>query len=267
MNVKVWNFRSNEFANDFRNSVQDTGFAVVTHHGIDHDLIKRAQIAWREFFLRDGEYKNQYASQEDGNQGYKGMKSEKAVGAKVADLKEFYHWRPGKVLPPEPFVETRRLFSQLEDIGLQLLDILDWKACCDGSDNTILRTLYYPAMKDCAVEPGSVRAAAHEDINFITLLVAATAAGLQVKDAKGNWHDVPHEENSIVVNIGDMLQLASKGFYKSTTHRVINPTDSKSDRISMPLFMHPHSNTLLADGFTAGEFLARRIAEIYGKAK
>jgi isopenicillin N synthase-like dioxygenase len=86
-------------------------------------------------------------------------------------------------------------------------------------------------------------------------------------DAKGVWHDVPHEENSIVVNIGDMLQLASNGLYRSTTHRVINPTDSRSDRISMPMFIHPHSDTLLADGFTAGQFLAERIAEIYGKAK
>jgi isopenicillin N synthase-like dioxygenase len=267
MNVKVCNFRSNEFASDFKNSVRDTGFAVVTHHGIDHELIKRSQHTWRQFFLSEQEYKNEYASQEDGNQGYKGMKTEKAVGAKVADLKEFYHWRPGKTLPPQQFVETNKLFSQLEDVGLQLLDVLDWKACCDGSDNTILRTLYYPALKDCTVEPGSVRAAAHEDINFITLLVAASAPGLQVLDAKGVWHDVPHEENSIVVNIGDMLQLASNGLYRSTTHRVINPTDSRSDRISMPMFIHPHSDTLLADGFTAGQFLAERIAEIYGKAK
>jgi isopenicillin N synthase-like dioxygenase len=267
MNVKVCNIRSNEFGTDFVESVTQTGFAVVTHHGIDHGLIKRAQITWREFFLRDQEYKDQYASQEDGNQGYKGMKSEKAVGAKVADLKEFYHWRPGKVLPPEQFVETSKLFSQLEDVGLQLLDHLKWRRCCDGSDNTILRTLYYPALKNCAVEPGSVRAAAHEDINFITLLVAATAPGLQVLDTKGKWHDVPHEENSIVVNIGDMLQLASRGLYRSTTHRVVNPTDSVSDRISMPLFMHPSSSTLLADGITAGQFLAQRIAEIYGHVK
>jgi len=266
MDVKVCNVRSNSFGIDFKDSVRETGFAVVTHHGVDHGLIKESQRVWREFFLSSLDYKNEFASTTDGNQGYKGMKTEKAVGAKVADLKEFYHWRPGKRIPPGVDTTTVRLFAQLEDLGLQMLSELDWRACCDGSNNTILRTIYYPAM-DFSAEPGAVRSAAHEDINFITLLVAASAPGLQVLDSKGKWHDVPHEENSIVVNIGDMLQLASRGVYKSTTHRVVNPSDSRSDRISMPLFVHPHSDTLLADGFTAGQFLAQRIAEIYGHVK
>lgn len=272
MNVKVCNARSNEFGIDFRKSIMDTGFAVITHHGIDHGLIREAQSSWRDFFLSDISEKQKFASTTDGNQGYKGMKSEKAVGAAVADLKEFYHWRPGKLIPDQVNLVTSKLFAQLEDIGLKALWNLEqsdtnYVSSCDKSDNTILRTLYYPALRDCPVEPGSVRAAAHEDINFITLLVAATAAGLQVLDSKGNWHDVPHEENSIVVNIGDMLQLASRGLYRSTTHRVINPTDSRADRISMPLFLHPASSTLLADGYTAGQFLAERIAEIYGAKK
>jgi isopenicillin N synthase-like dioxygenase len=275
MNVKVCNVRSNNYSMDFRDSVVNTGFAVLTHHGIDQSLIQETQAAWREFFLSPTNLKEQFASATDGNQGYKGMKTEKAVGAKVADLKEFYHWRPGKILPPGVTSPTERVFAQLEDIGLRCLSILDYyndfktnyTKSCDSSDNTILRTLYYPALKDCVVEPGSVRSAAHEDINFITLLVAATAPGLQVLDAKGKWHDVPHEENSIIVNIGDMLALSSRGLYKSTTHRVINPTDTGSDRISMPLFLHPHSDTLLTDGFTAGQFLAERIAQIYQQAK
>ena len=267
MNVKVCNFRSAWFSHDFQESLASTGFAVVTHHGIAESLIRETQDEWREFFLSPLSHKNQFASTTDGNQGYKGMKSEKAVGAKVADLKEFYHWRPGKVLPPGVQNTTTRVFAQLEDIGLQMLQTLKWRECCDGSNNTILRTLYYPAAVDCPVESGAVRAAAHEDINFITLLVAASAPGLQVLDKKGKWHDVPHEENSIVVNIGDMLQLASRGQYKSTTHRVINASDEQSDRISMPLFVHPHSDTLLSDGFTAGQFLAQRIAEIYGHQK
>jgi isopenicillin N synthase-like dioxygenase len=95
--------------------------------------------------------------------------------------------------------------------------------------------------------------------------VAASAPGLQVMDLRGRWHDVPHEENSIAVNIGDMLQLASDGLFKSTTHRVINPSDDTSDRISMPLFIHPHAMTPLAPGITAGQFLQERINEIYGK--
>jgi isopenicillin N synthase-like dioxygenase len=266
MNVKVCNLRDNSFGSDFRKSVMDTGFAVVTHHGIDKTFIRDTQDAWREFFLSDLSRKVDFIDQVDSNLGYKGFKSEKAVGAKKADLKEFFHYKPGGKLPAEVSSLNAIMFERLNDIGIQILRDLEWNKCCENSDNTILRTLYYPAM-DFAAEPGSVRAAAHEDINFITLLVAASAAGLQVLDTKGKWHDVPHEENSIVVNIGDMLQLASRGIYKSTTHRVVNPTDSKSDRISMPLFVHPHSDTLLSDGFTAGEFLAQRIAEIYQKTK
>jgi isopenicillin N synthase-like dioxygenase len=217
-----------------------------------------------------GPYKDQtdFVNQADGNLGYKGYQEREGRWRQSG--------RPEGILP----FQARRgsaarsvdhmntvMFELLNDLGLQMLwDILDWRQCCDGSTNTILRTLYYPAL-DFEAERGAVRAAAHEDINFITLLVAASAPGLQVLDTKGQWHDVPHEENSIVVNIGDMLALASKGAYKSTRHRVVNPSDSKSDRISMPLFVHPHPDTLLSDGFTAGEFLAQRIAEIYQQVK
>ena len=276
MNVRVCNVRGVSFASDFHESVTTTGFAVLTHHGIDHGLIRDTKAAWREFFTKPLAYKNDFANVDNGNQGYKGMKTEKAVGAEVADLKEFYHWRPGKVLPPEAIASTTRIFSQLEDLGGLCLNLLDYAnnfnteymESCEESDNTILRTIYYPPIKDCNAEPGAVRSAAHEDINFITLLVAASAPGLEVKDSFGGWHAVPHEENSIVVNIGDMLQLASKGKYKSTTHRVVNPSSGDGgDRISMPLFIHPHSSTLLADGFTAGQYLSERIAQIYQTVK
>lgn len=269
MEVKVCNLRSDNFALDFKQSVINTGFAVLTHHGIDEGLIRETQQAWRSFFLSEQSYKDRFINQKDGNMGYKGFGSERAVGARKADLKEFYHWKPVEKLPLELTALTTHMFGLLEDISGQILSTLEagYRECCENSDNTILRTLYYPALKNINVEAGAVRAAAHEDINFITLLVAASAPGLQVLDHEGGWHDVPHEENSIVVNIGDMLQLASKGLYRSTTHRVVNPDGSSTDRVSMPLFVHPHSNTLLSDGFTAGQFLAQRIAEIYNATK
>jgi len=272
MEVRVCNLRSNDFSGDFKKSVIDTGFAVVTHHGVDNGLIRDMQQIWREFFLASQPYKDSWSDLDDPNRGYKGFKTEKAVGATKADLKEFFHWHPGWPMPKEVSDATRQMFFQLEDVSGQLLSILDetanttYSKDCENSNNTILRTIYYPALNFDS-EPGAVRSAAHEDINHITLLVAASAPGLQVKDKEGNWHDVPHEENSIAVNIGDMLQLASRGFYKSTTHRVVNPSDSKSDRISMPLFVHPHAITLLADGFTVGQFLAERIAAIHQQTK
>ena len=272
MDVKVVNFRSNSVEQDILASVQDTGFVVLTHHGIDFGLIKEAQSSWRQFFLAAQDYKNAYLNPRNGNLGYKGFKGEMAVGAKKPDLKEYFHWRSGGRLPTEAAAVTMIMFEQLEDIALKVLGILDkkgerhdYRQSCEGSDNTILRSLYYPAL-DFSQEPDAVRAAAHEDINHITLLVAATSAGLEVKDAQGNWHAVPHEKNSIVVNLGDMLQLASGGIYRSTTHRVVNPDNSRSDRISIPLFVHPRSNTLLAPGTTAQEYLNQRIATIHGHA-
>jgi isopenicillin N synthase-like dioxygenase len=273
MEVKVCNLRSNEFEQDLLDSVINTGFVVLTHHGIDHGFIRETQMAWRLFFLNPQEYKDTFVNSADPNMGYKGMRQEKAVGAKKADLKEFFHWKPGQKMPHEVWALTQHMFYQLEDVGSKILSVLDkqgsrhdYQDSCYQSDNTIFRSLYYPAM-DFSQEPDAVRAAAHEDINHITLLVAASAPGLQVLDKKGDWHDVPHEENSIVVNIGDMLQLASRGLYKSTTHRVINPDNSRLDRVSMPLFVHPHSDTLLAEGKTAKQFLDERLAEIYLKTK
>lgn len=268
MKVKVCNLRDGSFDRDFLESIKNTGFAVITHHGIDSELIRKAQNMWRGFFLRAPEDKAFFVNKKDSNMGYKGMKQETALGAKKADLKEFFHWKPGQDIPITVSASTGKLFALLSDLSGRILSVLDkdggtsYRKACEDSDNTILRSLYYPAMK-FEQEVGAVRAAAHEDINFITLLVAASSAGLEVKDAQGNWHAVPHEENSIVVNIGDMLQLASGGRYKSTTHRVTNPGDSGQDRISMPLFVHPHSETLLAEGITAHKFLQERIAAIY----
>jgi isopenicillin N synthase-like dioxygenase len=237
MDVKVCSYESQDFEKDFIDSVINTGFAVITDHGISEDLIRETQSEWRQFFLSGSEIKNVFVNEEDGNMGYKGMGSEKAVGAKVADLKEFFHWKPGSKIPFNVSGLTQALFGELSYVGDDLLRIIDeldgtnYSEACWDSDNTLLRTLYYPSL-DFKKVNGAVRAAAHEDINFITLLVAASAPGLQVFEAnKNKWHDVPHEDNSIVVNIGDMLQLASKGKYISTTHRVVNPERSSQDRI------------------------------------
>jgi isopenicillin N synthase-like dioxygenase len=251
----------------------ETGFAVVTHHGLDYGLILETQAAWKTFFGKDKSYKNTFLNPSDPNMGYTGFRGEKAVGASTADLKEFYHWKPGQDLPMELASTTCRLYGILEgDIAGRLLyalkgigSTIDYSKVCQNSNNTLLRSLYYPALAECDVQEGAVRAAAHEDINFITLLVAASAPGLEVMDKSGVWHKVPHEENSIVVNIGDCLQLASGGELKSTTHRVINPEDFTSDRVSIPLFVHPRGNTILAPGITAQQFLDERLKEIYVK--
>lgn len=269
MEVKVANLRSAEFENDLIESITNTGFVVITGHGIHESLISRAQDDWRRFFKGHQKHKDMFINGNNPNMGYKGMRTEKAVGAKVADLKEYFHWKPEQEIPEILYNSTASLFVELELIADKILSIIDkengtnYANDCRESDNTIVRALYYPEI-DFETEPGAVRAAAHEDINCITLLVAASAPGLQVMDKNGKWFDVPHEDNSIVMNIGDMLQLASQGRYKSTTHRVVN---MPGDRISMPLFIHPHSDTVLAPGKTAAQYLAERIAQIHGSKK
>lgn len=273
MKVGVCDLKSESFEQDLLKSVINTGFAVVTQHDIDHGLIKDSQQAWKAFFNREQIFKNLFVNGNNTNMGYKGMGTETAMGAKVADLKEFFHWRPGEDLPEATFKSTVKMFFELESLGMKILSVLEkqtnsnyvWD--CNESANTILRTLYYPALQKVNKNTDAVRAAAHEDINHITLLVAATAPGLQVMDNQGRWHDVPHEENAITVNIGDMLQLQSNGLYKSTTHRVVNPQEESSDRISMPLFIHPHAHTMLTPGISAGKFLKDRLDAIYGAKK
>jgi isopenicillin N synthase-like dioxygenase len=273
MNVKVVDFKSQSFSKDFTDSLKNTGFAVLTNHGIPFSLIRATQDAWKKFFIEMPQsYRDSYVNSKDRNMGYKGFKSETAVGSNKADLKSFYHYKPQERLPSIADNETFSMFYLLENLGFKLVDAIDKDLKsnmlkeCRSSDKTILRVLHYPAM-DFSIEEGAVRAAAHEDINLITLLVAATAPGLQVLDQKGQWLDVPFQENSIIVNVGDMLQLLTDGKYKSTTHRVINPQNSLEDRISMPLFMHPNSDMILKDGFTAGAYLEERIRQIYGENK
>ncbi len=272
MKVSVCDMTDFDFETKLLKSVRETGFVVLTHHGIDYGLIKEAQHAWLQFFLENLTIKNMFVNLQNGNLGYKKMGTETAVGSKIPDLKEFFHWKPGSSCPGTAKAITEQMYTQLEDVSQQVLTVLarfsgaNYQDQCYKSDNTLFRSLYYPAMENMAnVEKGAVRAAAHEDINHITMLVAASAPGLEVKDVNGNWHSVPHEENSITVNIGDMLQLNSGGTFKSTTHRVVNASKENTDRLSMPLFVHPTSDTELQPGYTAGQFLKERIAQLYGK--
>ena len=109
-----------------------------------------------------------------------------------------------------------------------------------------------------------MRSSAHEDINLLTLLPAGTAPGLQVKDRAGAWHDVACDPSAVIVNSGDMLQMASGGYFRSTTHRVTNPTGAMraTSRYSMPLFLHPRPEVRLSATHTADDYLDERLAEI-----
>ena len=132
-----------------------------------------------------------------------------------------------------------------------------------GSKTNLLRIIHYPPFSG-KEDNRSLRAAAHEDINLITLLVAGTRPGLEAKDNNGTWHKITTDPGTIIVNIGDMLEEVSGGYYPSTTHRVVNPEkDSNNDsRYSMPLFLHPRNEVVLSKKYTAGNYLNERLEEI-----
>ena len=136
----------------------------------------------------------------------------------------------------------------------------------EGCDQTLLRVLHYPPLHGDE-DPGAVRAAAHGDINLLTILPAATEPGLQVLGKDGDWHDVPCDFGLLIVNIGDMLEEASGHYYPSTIHRVLNPTGigATKPRISLPLFLHPRRDVVLSERYTVGSYFEERMLELRGQ--
>ncbi|MBO6814954.1 MAG: isopenicillin N synthase family oxygenase [Rhizobiaceae bacterium] len=258
----------------FSKSLHETGFAILKGHPISKNEIDQMYKAWSNYFTKDDRFKD--AVQPGEVHGYYGYKSENAKGSAQKDLKEFYHVYESKPVPADVESETRSFQKKMIAIGAELLDWLDnhmpsetrsklsqsLTDMISGSEHNLLRVLHYPPLPD-NVEAGEVRAAAHEDINLITLLVTGSEPGLQAKDSKGDWHDVPCNSGYITINSGDMLSKATGGYYPSTPHRVVNPPDQENrSRYSMPLFVHPRPEVQLDEKQTAGEYLDERLREI-----
>lgn len=276
MKVLTVDFNDPKGSKLFTESLINTGFAVLANHPIKADLVREIYQEWSEFF--SSEEKFNYLFDKENQDGYFPLAiAETAKGYDIKDIKEFFHIYPWGRYPKNLSQKTKKLYSELLNLAEILLQWIEdhtpahiaadfsiplSKMIAD-SPKTLLRVLHYPPLQGNE-EEGAVRAAAHEDINLITLLVAATAPGLQVKDTKGNWHEVQCDPGTIVVNSGDMLQMCSKNFYRSTTHRVTNPTGpaAKEPRLSMPLFLHPRDNVRLSKDYVAIEYLNERLREI-----
>lgn len=275
MQVPVINFEDSKAPQDFTRSLKDTGFAVLRNHPVSAELISETYHGWQGFF--EGPGKEQYLFSTEHQDGYFPFGTENAKGSDLKDLKEFFHYYPWGRVPPALEDPTRMLSRALDSLAGQLLEWVEGQLPQEvteglseslsgmiiNSRRTLLRTIYYPALKGTE-ETGAIRAAAHEDINLITLLVGATEAGLEVQDVDGAWHPVPCDPGMIAVNTGDMLQMATGGFLPSTTHRVVNPAgaDSLRPRLSMPLFLHPRDEVKLNDHTTAKQYLDQRLQEI-----
>ena len=259
----------------FTRSLQETGFAVLKDHPITPDRIDRAYAAWGGFFSSEDKFG--FKVKPPSPEGYFPFRSENAKGATAKDLKEFFQVYPNTALPGAVEETTRDLYRDLVALGVTMLEWIETNTPPEvretfaeplpdmlrGSENSMFRILHYPGQSGEPPEPGATRAAAHEDINLITLLLAGSAPGLQAQDRTGAWHEVPCDPGMIAVNIGDMLQLASGGYYPSTTHRVVNPESGNTGaRFSMPMFIHPRSEVPLSPEKTAGQYLDERLREI-----
>jgi isopenicillin N synthase-like dioxygenase len=292
------------FSDSIGNAFNETGFVTITNHGLSKELINKLYEQVKALFALPEDVKKQYEIEElAGQRGYTGKNKETAKGFKVPDLKEF--WQIGQIDPeataskedypdnlvveelPEFNTTTEEVYQKLEATGKHLLraiavylqlpeNYFDDKV---EHGNSILRTLhYFPITDPDALPDDAVRAGAHEDINLITLLIGASADGLELLTREGNWFPVTAFGEDLVVNVGDMLQRLTNNKLKSTTHRVVNPPreQMKNSRFSVPFFLHPKADMDLTSlpstideahpkvypDITAGAYLDERLREI-----
>jgi isopenicillin N synthase-like dioxygenase len=207
--------------------------------------------------------------------------SETAKNHSQRDLKEFFHVFPWGRYPAEVSDAARRYYQAGSALATELLQWVQDQSppevraayslplphMIEGCEQTLLRILHYPPLNGSEPD-GALRAAAHGDINLLTLLPAANEPGLQVLGKDGGWIDVPCDFGLLIVNIGDMLAEASGHFYPSTVHRVLNPTGQGrfKSRISMPLFLHPRRDIVLSERYTVGSYFDERMRELRGRS-
>ena len=289
------------FVQSIGTAFQEIGFCAVRGHFLDKDLVSRLYTQIKLFFDLPEVIKRKYEHPEySGQRGYVSFGKESAKGSKHGDLKEFWHFGqyisdddiskynyfPNIIVDelPEFNKVGEEVYKTLEKTAKFVLRALALYLKIEEkyfdkyieNGNSILRPIHYPPITDDPKE--AVRAAAHGDINLITLLMGAHGKGLQVKSADGQWIDAVASEEELMINIGDMLSRHTNNVLKSTVHRVVNPDKEllKKSRYSIPFFMHPVSEMKLNvldscicdefpksfDDITAGEFLEERLIEL-----
>ena len=276
MKLETIDYRAADSAQQFVTSLHETGFGVLSNHPIEQALVEKIYQEWYAFFNSDE--KQAYLFKPETQDGFfPASISETAKGHSVKDIKEYFHVYPWGRIPDSLCDNILAYYQQANAFAAELLGWIEQyspKEVADkysiqlseminNSQKTLLRILHYPPMSGNE-ELGAIRAAAHEDINLITILPAANEPGLQVKNKSGEWMDVPSDFGNIIINIGDMLQEASGGYFPSTSHRVINPegTDKTKSRISLPLFLHPNPEVVLSERHTADSYLMERLREL-----
>ncbi|WP_281646538.1 2OG-Fe(II) oxygenase family protein [Parendozoicomonas sp. Alg238-R29] len=276
MDVQVVDYSAADAPEKFVESLRETGFAVLTNHPIQQELVESIYSNWLEFF--HSSHKHDFLFDPEKQDGFfPSDVSETAKGHAKKDIKEYYHIYPWGRVPEELNAEIRSYYKQASTLAGELLKWVESNSpenvagkfseplpdMIVDTPNTLLRVLHYPPFTG-EEEPGAIRAAAHEDINLLTILPAANEPGLQVKMKDGNWADVPSNFGNLIINTGDMLQEASGGYFPSTSHRVINPVggSQQNSRMSLPLFLHPRSEVVLSERHTQRSYLLERLKEL-----
>lgn len=292
------NSERSRFTEQLFSGLKEYGFIILRDHPIDVSLLRQAYALSERLFSLPLAIKEAYISSAGGGQrGYTPFGREHAKGNPFPDLKEFWHvgrdvpgdhrlhsFFPKNIWPAEiPEFEPvfRRMFKDLDDTGRLMLQALtkplevdsDYFTRMTDVGSSVLRLLHYPPLA-AGADPSCIRAAAHEDINLITLLVSASSSGLQLFTREGNWLAVDTSPDNIIVDSGDMLARITNDVIPSTTHRVVNPQGPNTSRYSMPFFMHPNPDALLSclpscrgagakyPDILANDFLLQRLREI-----
>ncbi len=293
--------RKQSFVDAIGKAYEEIGFVALKGHFLDDDLVENLYTEVKNFFSLPTETKQKYEIPGIGGQrGYVSFGKESAKGKKEGDLKEFWHFgqyveddeKLKAEYPDNVMVEELPEFNEIGKTTYKMLEktakyvlralalYLDLEETYFDeyiyNGNSILRPIHYPPITK---EPDeAVRAAAHGDINLITLLMGAQGRGLQVKNHKGEWIDAIAQPDELMINVGDMLSRHTNNKLKSTIHRVVNPPKELwgTSRYSIPFFMHPVSEMKLNvlegcvddnnpkkfDDITAGEFLNERLIEL-----
>jgi len=276
MQVRVIDYSSKTAPQDFSAALKEIGFAVISNHPLDNQLIAKVYVEWAKFF--NSEDKHNYAFDKKRHDGFiSAAMSETAKGYNQKDLKEFYHYYFNGRCPEYLRPITDKLALSMTALAAELLNWVQANTPKEITDKfsmplsdmikdterTLFRMINYPPLTGNEPE-GAIRAAAHEDINLLTVLPAATAKGLQVQHTNGEWLEVPCDPGWIVINAGDMLEECTGHYYPSTSHRVVNPVgeEAKKPRLSMPLFLHPVNSVRLSERHTAGSYFTERMTEL-----
>jgi isopenicillin N synthase-like dioxygenase len=291
----------NQFVNNLGDAYENIGFVAIRNHGIPAQVLTNLYREVKNFFDLPEDVKMKYDDSEGGGQrGYTGFGKEHAKNRNAGDLKEFWHFGQytenapvdvptypnNKMVSelPEFNLAGEAIYTALEDTGIHMLRAIALHLGLEESyfdekvkfGNSILRAIHYPPITGDPKD--AIRAGEHEDINLITLLVGASADGLEVLNKNDEWIGVTEVEDHIVVNVGDMLQRLTNDQLKSTTHRVVNPPRELwgTPRYSIPFFLHPRpevrldclsqcisdSNPKKYEDCSAMDFLIERLREI-----